>query len=211
MTIHEELQGPLRCDPTTTQNCHESNLKKQQEVNPAKKTATLESSFANRREQRCTSAEQSISEPSHLGMAKNGTDGLHMGVHARAHTYAHVRTRTHTYTYTFSHICNHMHKVFGKLHSLCVAYCSAADKLVGLYEQFRTPRKDLIPTASATCALPLHHAAEQAKVRSPNSPWKQQQKENSLVAKVSNLTEKVAVSHDNNHYCTDYFSYGGCG
>lgn len=105
MTIHEELQGPLRCDPTTTQNCHESNLKKQQEVNLAKKTATLESSSANRREQRCTSAEQSISEPSHLGMAKNGTDGLHMGVHARAHMYTHVCTHTCIHFYVFAIIC----------------------------------------------------------------------------------------------------------
>lgn len=73
MTIHEELQGPLRCDQTTTQNCPESDLKKQQEVNLGKKIAILEPPSPDS-EQRCTSAEQSISEPYHLDMAKNGMD-----------------------------------------------------------------------------------------------------------------------------------------
>lgn len=85
MTIHEELQGPLKCDQTTTQDCHESDLKKQQEVNLGKTDATLEPPSVNRCEQRCTSDEQSISEPSHLGMAKNGMNGVHMCTHTSTH------------------------------------------------------------------------------------------------------------------------------
>lgn len=91
--------------------------------------------------------------------------------------------------------CSHIHKVFVKLHSLLVARCSAADKPVGLYEHFRTPRKDLIAAVSATCALLVHHAAEQAKVRSPNAPIKRLQREKtSDVAKGSNFEQCSMVT-----------------
>lgn len=68
MTIHEELQGLLKCDQNTTQNCCESEMKNQQEVKPEKKIATPECPSANRGKQWGTSTEQNMSETFHLGM-----------------------------------------------------------------------------------------------------------------------------------------------
>lgn len=79
MTIHEELQGPLRCDQTKTQKYHESDLKKQNKMKPGKKIAPLESP-ANR-------CEQSTSEPSH-GI-ENGMNEVHTCTRTRTHTDSH--------------------------------------------------------------------------------------------------------------------------
>lgn len=133
-----------------------------QKTNLQKKIATLESVSDNRSEQCCPSDEHSPSEPSHLEIAKNGMNDC---------------THTYKFTLSFLTLCNYIHKVFGKLHSLCVAYCSASDKSVALPEPFWTPRKDLFPIASASHAVLLHYAAEQAKVRLLNAPSKQLQRE----------------------------------
>lgn len=89
MTIHEELQGLLKCDQNTTQNCCESEIKKQQEVKPEKKITTPECPSAKRGEQRGTSTEQSMSETFHLTMVKNGMDCVE---HTHTHTHIHKFT-----------------------------------------------------------------------------------------------------------------------
>lgn len=129
---------------------------------------------------------------------------------------ARMRTCTHTHIYSYTNFHCHFYifviKFIQKLHSLCVAHFRAADKLVGLYEHFRTPRKGLIPTASATHSVLLHHAAKQAEVRSPNAPLKRLQKETYYMGMVSHLWRwlcpKIIII---NAQTTVYFSYGGCG